>query len=110
MTRWIKLLVWLLDFGNYEQRLNSTIRIDDLILIKSGAMVGKQPVVEATAEEDQSPAENEAEENQPPEANEAVENVPNPITRLLPCSGSILIPVIFILLVYFFRFLIPISK
>ena len=97
-------------FGNYEQRLNSTIRIDDLILIKSGAMAGKQPEVEATTEEDQSSAENEAEENQPPEANEAVENVPNPITRLLPCTGSIMIPVIFILLVYFFRFLIPISK
>ncbi len=96
-------------FGNYEQRLNSSIRIDDLILVKSGAMV-EEPVVEATAEEDQSQAVNEAEENQPPAANEAVENVPNPITRLLPCSGSILVPVIFILLIHFFRFLLPISK
>jgi hypothetical protein len=96
-------------FGNYEQRLNSTIRIDNLILIKSGAMV-EQPVIEATAEEDQSPSVNESEEDQPPAANEAVENVPNPINRLLPCSGAILVPVIFILLISFFRFLLPISK
>jgi hypothetical protein len=86
-------------FGNYEQRLISSIRIDDVILVKSRPMAEVQPVIEPTAQE-----------NQPLVVNEDEENVPNPITRLLPCSGSILIPFIFIFLVYFLRYLIPISK
>jgi hypothetical protein len=86
-------------FGNYEQRLISSIRIHDLILVNNGAMIEEKPVVEATVQE-----------NQPPVVNEDEENAPNPITRLLPCSGSILIPVVFILLVYFFKYSITISK
>jgi hypothetical protein len=96
-------------FGNYEERLNSNVRIDDLILVKSGAIGEEEPVMEAPAEEDQASMENEVKDNQPSEAN-GEDTAPNPISRLLPCSGSILVPLIFILLIFFFRYLIPISK
>ncbi len=79
-------------FGNYEQRLNSTIRIDELRLIQEDEWILEEPVEDAFIAGTELPQENEE-----PEMTE------NPLSKLVPCGGTILIPFVFILLFALFK-------